>query len=233
CIALVDLCGDEQAGVGAIEELHRRQPQLPIIALAAEKNPDLILDAMRAGVRAFVVPSEPGALAQVVSDLTHKLGTDVAGGRILTLFSAKGGLGATMLATNLAGALTDGGKRVVLVDLDLQLGDVLVFLDAASRYTIADVLHNLRRLDRDLLTSSLQRHASGLFLLAQSDHLEDADKVTAAQIPTLLKFLARHFDFVVCDGLRAFDELALATLDASDKVVLVVTQDVPSIKNGQ
>ncbi|HEX8952729.1 MAG TPA: AAA family ATPase, partial [Polyangia bacterium] len=172
-------------------------------------------------------------LARVVTELARKLSADVESGRVVSLFSAKGGLGATTLAANLAGALAEEGKRVVLVDLDLQLGDVLVFLDAASRYTIADVLHNLKRLDRDLLHSSLARHASGVYLLAQSDHLEDADKVTAAQIPTLLKFLARHFDYVVCDGLRGFDELALATLDASDKVLLVVTQDVPSIKNGQ
>jgi pilus assembly protein CpaE len=232
-IALVDLVGDAAAGLGAIEELLRNHAGLPVIALAAVKDPDLILQAMRSGAREFVVPTEPGELARVVSDAARKLSGEGESGRILTLFSAKGGLGATTLATNLAGALGDDGKRVVLVDLDLQLGDVLVFLDAASRYTLADVLHNLKRLDRDLLHSSLMRHASGVFLLAQSDHLEDADKVTPAQIPTLLKFLARHFDYVVCDGLRSFDELALAVLDVSDKVLLVVTQDVPSVKNAQ
>ncbi len=232
-VALVDLAGDAAAGVRAIEELQRSAPSVPVIALAADKSPELILQAMRAGAREFVVPSEAGELARVVDEQVRKLGADAHAGQVISLFSAKGGLGATTLAANLAGTLADGGKRVVLVDLDLQLGDVLVFLDAGSRYTIADVLHNLRRLDRELLSSSLTRHGSGTYVLAQSDHLEDADKVTAAQIPTLLAFLARHFDYVVCDGLRGFDEMALAALDASQRVLLVATQDVPAVKNAQ
>ena len=232
-VALVDLVGDAAAGLRAIEELQRSAPSVPVIALAATKTPELILQAMRAGAREFVVPTEVGELQRVVEELIRKLGADAHAGQIISLFSAKGGLGATTLAVNLAGTLADGDKRVVLVDLDLQLGDVLVFLDAASRYTIADVLHNLRRLDRELLVSSLARHGSGTYVLAQSDHLEDADKVTAAQVPTLLTFLARHFDYVVCDGLRGFDETALAALDSSNHVMLVATQDVPAVKNAQ
>jgi pilus assembly protein CpaE len=232
-IALVDLVDDAAVGLRAIEELQRIAATVPVIALAATKEPELILQAMRAGAREFVVPGERGDLQRVVGELSRKLTTDVASGRIISLYGAKGGLGATTLAANLAGALGTGGKRAVLVDLDLQLGDVLVFLDAASRYTIADVLQNMKRLDRELLTSSLSRHASGIYLLAQSDHLEDADSITPAQIGTLLTFLARHFDYVVCDGLRGFDERALAALDVSDKLMLVVTQDVPSMKNAQ
>jgi pilus assembly protein CpaE len=188
---------------------------------------------MRAGAREFVVPGEGGELERVVGEQWRRLFAEEPAGRILTAFSVKGGLGATTLATNLAGVLAREGKRVVLVDLDLQLGDVLVFLDAASRYTIADVLHNLKRLDHDLLLSSLTRHPSGMYLLAQSDRLDDADKVSAAQIGTLLSFLARHFEYVVCDGLRGFDELALAALDAAHHVLMIVAQDVPAVKNAQ
>jgi len=193
-LALVDLVGDVAAGLRAIEELQRSAHAVPVIALAATKDPDLILQAMRAGAREFVVPSDVGELARVVEQLSRKLSLDAATGQVVSLFSAKGGLGATTLAANLAGTLAlEPDARVVLVDLDLQLGDVLVFLDAASRYTIADVLHNQRRLDRELLSSSLVRHSSGTYLLAQSDHLEEADKVTPAQIPALLGFLSRHF----------------------------------------
>jgi pilus assembly protein CpaE len=232
-IALVDLVDDATIGLRAIEELQRTAPAVPVIALAGTKEPEQILQAMRAGAREFVVPGDRGELQRVVDELLRKLTSDVTSGRIISLFGAKGGLGATTLAANLAGALGRGGKRAVLVDLDLQLGDVLVFLDAASRYTIADVLQNMKRLDCELLTSSLSRHPSGIYLLAQSDHLEEADSVTPAQIGTLLTFLARHFDYVVCDGLRGFDEMALAALDVSDKLLLVVTQDVPSMKNAQ
>lgn len=232
-IALVDLVGDVAGGLASIEELQRSAPAIPVIALAATKEPELILQAMRAGAREFIVPGEGGELQRVVDELSRKLSAEATTGQIISLFAAKGGLGATTLAVNLAGMLADGGKRVVLVDLDLQLGDVLVFLDAASRYTIADVLHNLKRLDRELLVSSLTRHPSGAYVLAQSDHLEDADKVTAPQLTTLLGFLARHFDYVVCDGLRGFGEISLTALDASHRVVVVATQDVPAVKNAQ
>jgi pilus assembly protein CpaE len=232
-VALVDLMGDPGPGMRAIEELGRSAPAVPVVALAMRKDPELILQAMRAGAREFVVPSETGELARVVGELWRRLAADEPAGRILALFPAKGGLGATTLATNLAGALLEGGKKVVIVDLDLQLGDVLVFLDTASRYTIADVLQNQKRLDHELLQTSLARHASGVFVLAQSDHLEDAEKVDPSQVAPLLSFLSRHFDYVVCDGLRGFDEMALATLDAAHNVLLMVTQDVPSVKNAQ
>jgi pilus assembly protein CpaE len=235
-VALVDL-GSDGSGVGlhAIEELARgaSASSVPVVALAARKDPELILQAMRAGAREFVVLTEPGELARVVGELWRRVAADEPSGQIVAMFPAKGGLGATTLATNLAGALQEGGRKVVVVDLDVQLGDVLVFLDSASRYTIADVLQNVKRLDHELLHSSLCRHASGIYVLSQSDHLEDADKVEPSQIAPLLTFLARHFDYVVCDGLRGFDEIALATLDAAHHVLLMVTQDVPAVKNAQ
>jgi pilus assembly protein CpaE len=232
-IALVDLVGDTAAGLRAIAELHEGAPSVPVVALAARKEPELILEAMRAGAREFVLCTDTAELARVVGELVRRMQSDRKTGSIIATFPAKGGLGATVLATNLAGALLDGAKRAVLVDLNFQLGDVLIFMDVASRYTVVDVLQNLRRLDRELLSASLTQHQSGVFVLAQTDHLEDADKISAAQIGQLLSFLACHFDYVVCDGLRGFDERALATLDVANKLLLVVTQDIPSIKNAQ
>jgi pilus assembly protein CpaE len=233
-IAIVDLgVGDAEGPLSSMEELARSVAQLQIVALASKKDPDLILRAMHAGAREFVVLDKPVELLRVVGDLMRRGQTSEAVGTIVSLFSAKGGLGSTALAANLAGALAEGGNRVVLVDLDLQLGGVLVFLDMASRYTLAEVLHNLKRLDRDLLLTSLAQHSSGIYVLSQSDHLDEADKVSPQQVATLLPFLARHFDYVVCDGLRGFDEMTLATLDVSQQVLLLLQQDVPSIKNAQ
>ncbi len=236
-IALVDLASDVEQGLRAMQDLRSADGEAQVVALALEKDPDLILQAMRSGACEFVVLDRPGELARVVGDLVRRLAPDEPAGQIVSLFPAKGGMGGTAMATNLAAMLLggegEGARRVVIVDLDLQLGDVLVFLDMQSRYTIADVLHHMKRLDRELLFSSVARHGSGVDVLAQSDHLEEADKVQPAKIGALLKFLARNYDYVVVDGLRGFDEMALAALDASNKVLLVLTQDVPSIKNAQ
>src|SRR5437899_2267000 len=102
-LALVDLVGDVAAGLRAIEELQRAAHAVPVIALAATKDPELILQAMRAGAREFVVPADAGELARVVEQLARKLGREGATGQVISLFSAKGGLGATTLAANLAG----------------------------------------------------------------------------------------------------------------------------------
>jgi pilus assembly protein CpaE len=111
------------------------------------------------------------------------------------------------------------------------MGDVLVFLDLASRYGFAEVLKNLHRLDEELLHRSLTEHATGLRVLAQSDQLEDADDLDARSVVRVISFLRQHYDYVVLDGLRDFSERALAALDLADKVALVMTQDIPALKN--
>ena len=128
---------------------------------------------MRAGAREFVLESDHEELRLAVR--THAKvsasGTEI--GQVVTIFGAKGGVGATAIAVNLAGAMARRSLRVCLVDLDLYLGDVLSFLDVAGTYSISDVLANMSRLDRDLLASSVTKHRSGINVLAQSSKVED------------------------------------------------------------
>ncbi len=202
-----------------------------MLAVGANKDADTILKAMRAGASEFVVDGDGEDLTRAAKSLTrsntHSLG------RVTTLFPAKGGVGATAIATNLAGELHKSGERVCLVDLDLHFGDVLSFLDLPGSYSIADVLANVHRLDRELLESSITRHTSGVYVLAQSDKLEEAENVKATSIETLLSFLRAHFDRIVVDGVRGFTDITLAALDASDQVFVVLTQDVPAVRNAQ
>jgi pilus assembly protein CpaE len=132
-----------------------------------------------------------------------------------------------------AGALASRTERVCLVDLDLQLGDVQSFLDLQGGYSIADVIANLRRLDRELLDTSLARHRSGVAVLAQSERIEESERIAPESIGKLLSLLRRHYAHVLVDGIRGFGEVALAALDASDRILLVVTQEVPSVRNAQ
>lgn len=227
----VDLREDPRAAVQTLEKLHRADPELRLVAIHDKKDPDLILQAMRAGAREFVLSSEPAELARVFGELAARSSSGRDGGTVVSIFPAKGGLGATTVAANLAGALLEGGRRVVLVDLDFQMGDALVFLDLASRYSILELLANQHRLDGELLTSSLTRHASGLFVLAQGEQVGEAEEPTPADVTRLLGFLAEHFDYVVCDGLRRFDDRSVAALDASHRVLLQLVQNVPAIRN--
>ena len=110
---------------------------------------------------------------------------------------------------------------------------MLSFLDVAGTYSITDVLANMSRLDRELLDSSVTKHRSGINVLAQSSKVEEAEQIKAQDISALLEFLRRNYDFVIVDGVRGFDELSLAALDGSQHVFLVLTQDVPAVRNGQ
>jgi len=233
-IVLVDLGGqDLESSLHLLEDVGVSEPAAALVALGTNKDAGLILRAMRAGAREFAVPEAAGELAAIVSALAGQKKAREPRGTIVSIFPAKGGTGATTIATNLAGALVEENRRVILVDVDAQFGDVLVFLDMASTYSIAEVVKNLHRLDRDLLLSSLTRHASGVSVLAQADSLGDVPAIEALQITVVLQFLARHFDFVICDGIRGFDDLSVAVLDASDKIELLLTQDVPSLKNAK
>jgi pilus assembly protein CpaE len=120
---------------------------------------------------------------------------------------------------------------VVLLDVDFQMGDVLIFLDIASRYTWRDLINNLHRLDEALLHQSLTIHQTGLHVVAQSDALEEADDLEPAGVAKAIAFLRKHFEFVVIDGLRDFRETSLLVLDMADKIILTMTQDVPALKN--
>lgn len=206
------------------------------VMVSRDRDPDHILLAMRSGARDYAyldgddadVRRAVTALAAAPAPVAARRGTVVA------VFGCKGGCGATTIATNLAGALLSAGgqeRRVAVVDLDTQLGDVLTFLDLAARTSWSELLRNLPRLDDELLHRTLTAHRSGLRVVAQGAALEDSDQIAPAAVVRTLDLLRQHYDFVVVDGLRDFGETALAALDAADKVVLAMTQDVPALKN--
>ena len=204
-----------------------------VVVIASSKDSDLILGAMRAGAREFLLESDSEGLRQSLEAQIAPDESRMPGGTIITAFPTRGGVGTTCIVTNLAHAIQRSGERVCLVDLDLHLGDVLSFLDLPGIYSIADVLANIGRLDRELLDASITKHASGVRVLAQSGKVEEADHVHAAEVTQLLGFLRRHYTYILVDGVRGFDEMSLAALDASQKVLMVLTQDVPAVRNAR
>jgi pilus assembly protein CpaE len=205
-----------------------------VIVISPTKDPELILRAMRAGAREFVLESDHEELKLAVrSQAQVTEAVDGGNGSVITIFGAKGGVGCTTIASNLAGALQGAGARVCIIDLDFHLGDVLSFMDVAGNYSITDVLQNMGRLDRELLESSMMRHPSGVNVLAQSGKMEEAEHIKGSDIANLLTFLRKHYNFVILDGVKGFDEVSLAALDGSQHVLMVLTQDVPAVRNGQ
>jgi pilus assembly protein CpaE len=229
--AIVSVRSDTPARFGMIHNISAAGGV--VIVVSEAKDPELILRSMRAGAREFVLESDHEELRMAVR--THAKLTFGAGelGQVVTIFGAKGGVGATAIATNLAGAMQRRSLRVCLVDLDLYLGDVLAFLDIPGSYSITDVLANMSRLDRDLLASSVTKHRSGINVLAQSSKVEEAEQIKGPDVAALLEFLRRNYDFVIVDGVRGFDEISLAALDGSQHVFMTLTQDVPAVRNGQ
>jgi pilus assembly protein CpaE len=219
------------AALGVVTELASAGAWVVVIAQA--KDPDLILGAMRAGAREFLLESDSVGLRQSLEAQITPDESKTPGGTVITAFPTRGGVGTTCIVTNLAHAIQRTGERVCLVDLDLHLGDVLSFLDLPGTYSIADVLANIGRLDRELLDASIGKHASGVRVLAQSGKVEEADHLHAPEVAQLLGFLRRHYNYVLVDGVRGFDEMSLAALDASQKVLMVLTQDVPAVRNAK
>lgn len=228
-VAVVALNGHADGAFALISRLSAAGARVAVVGPA--KDPDLILRAMRAGAREFTVAGDAKRLEHAVRTLVRPA-PGSATGSAFAMFPAKGGMGATTLAVNIAAALA-ARDRTCVVDLDLQLGDVASSLDLECGYTITDVLANVRRLDRELLDASVPRHRSGLCVLSQVERLEESEQIGADAVHQLLPFVRSHFAQVVIDGIRGFDDLSLAALDAVDRVVIAVTQEVPAVRNAQ
>lgn len=205
------------------------------IMVSRDRDPDTILLAMRSGARDFAyLEGEDSDVRRAVTAIPAEApAARPHRGVVLAVFGSKGGVGATTLATNLAGALCEAEpqQRTVILDVDAQLGDVLTFLDVPSRYAWSELRANLARLDDELVHRSLTEHESGIRVVAQAGDPEDADLIDAAAVTETIAFLRQHYDYVIVDGLRDFRETSLAALDAADRVLLAMTQDVPALKN--
>jgi pilus assembly protein CpaE len=178
---------DHLATAAKIVEVY---PQAGIFAVSSETKPDVILRAMRSGIQEFLKrPLEPDEVIAAVRKVMRKLQTlGTVAGEIITIFSNKGGLGTTMIATNLAVMLAKAcGKSSAVVDLDLQFGDAAMFLNVQPTYTIADVARSYEKLDQTLLKAHMVQHSSGTYVMAEPQQAEEAEAITAEQVGQVLR----------------------------------------------
>ncbi len=153
-------------------------------------------------------------------------------GRVVTVFSPKGGTGKTVVATNLATALAKReGRRTLLLDLDLQFGDAAIALGIEPEKTIYDLVVAPGELDSEKLAGYVQRHPCGLDILAAPMRPEDAELVTESKVTALLEVARGSYDAIVVDTSPFFHGPMLATLDRTDELLILVGLDVPTLKN--
>jgi pilus assembly protein CpaE len=238
-MAFVGLGPTPETMIESIAMMSRDFPFLYIVALSDHADSGLILRTIRAGAHDFlckpVQEIDLLATAEKVSNLrSNRKETHGSGGKVLSVFSNKGGNGTTTIAVNLADALVRmTRKKVAIVDLVFSHGDVTIFYNVNPTYSIMDLAREVEKADYDFLHALLTRHASGVYILADPPVIEDAEQISAAQVRGVLSKLKSMFDYVIVDTPHQFDDRTLTALEMSDTVLLVSLLNLPTLKNTQ
>ncbi len=237
-VALVSLDSDPDSGLKLIEELTHQSPDMVVLVASGSTDGNLILRTMRAGAKEFLTqPLKPEDVAAAVQRVAkHRFGANAAGSRggckVIAMVGATGGVGVTSLAVNMGCALaSDERNSVVVIDLDLAVGDADVLLDTIPEYTLTDVARNIERLDFTLLRRSLTKHSSGLYLLPRPVQLEDARGITVDDLQRVLGLLKATFTHVIIDTSKSFTALDMHTLVSATDVLMVTQLDLPCLRN--
>ncbi|HEV2802194.1 MAG TPA: AAA family ATPase [Pyrinomonadaceae bacterium] len=233
--AIITLGAETTATLKFVERLTAECPQTAIICASRDASPDLILRSYRAGARDFLRLPVIAEEFQTVIERTAEFCSTLVDapkkrGRAVAVFSSKGGCGTSFIATNLAAAFD---APTVLVDLNLQAGDLSLFLGLEPKFSIADLVENRARVDDSLLKSYVVPHTSNLSLLAAPKEADLADDIEPEHIFEVLEVLRERYDYVVIDPQHTFDAITLSALDQADEVVLVLTLDIPAIRSTQ
>ncbi len=230
---LVNLGLSPDVVLAQIDQVLNDHPEVIIFAASDSTDGQLILKTMRAGVREFLpIPIEKSMLVEAVNKIaTHQTETTKLG-KIITVMGAAGGMGASMLATNLATELvaTTGGK-VTVVDLDYRFGQVAMLLDVEPTFTLADLCQSPEHLEIQVIERALVKHPSGLAVLSRPPSFTQADQITAASCVGVLSTLQQFNDYIVVDGPLRSDTGAQNILDISDVNLMVVQLLVPTVRN--
>lgn len=244
-VILMDINMPVMGGIEATEMISVEVPTSTVIIISVQGEQEYLREAMAAGARDYLV--KPFSADDLINTIRKTYEMELKRrerfapapiaqrkmGRVVAVFSTKGGVGKTTIATNLATELASRGKTsVVLVDLDLQFGDVAIMLDSIPIRTIADIAKE-EEIDSELVEACLLTHRSGVMLLASPLRPEQAEVVTAKHVEAILTLLAEAHDFVIVDMPQGLTDIALAALDAADRILLVTTLELPAIKNAK
>jgi pilus assembly protein CpaE len=256
-VVLMDINMPDMDGIAATEIIRQKMPFVQVVILSVQGDQNYMRKAMLVGARDFLTkPPMPDELVAAIRragkvsreerskaptayvaapagvSYTAMPGVGSTQGKIIMFYSPKGGTGCTTLAVNAAVALCNEETRVVIVDTNLQFGDVALFLNEQGKNTILDLAPRAGELDPGIVEEVVIKHAtSGLHVLASPSRPEHGEKVSPEQVMELLRYLRQLYAYVVVDTSTYVNDVTLSVLDVADAVALVIVQDIPSIKN--
>lgn len=239
-LVFLDFSQEAEIGVSFAQYLAETIPSATIIGMGPTLPPNLLIAAMRADVSKYLeVPLESEAVVSMLGRLNLQPGappeTEPAPqrqrGRILHLFSPKGGSGATTVTVNLAIALAkENAGRILIVDLDPELGDAALLLGVEPRFGVVDLVNSLGRLDGSLLDSLVARHAAGVHLLSAPEDPQEVGLLSGREISSVFEAVRDHYDWLLIDTPKSLVTSTMAALDVADQVLLVTLLDILSLK---
>ena len=235
-VVVVDLDNDIERAIEVIEEICGRSSSVTVMAYSGRNDANLLRRSMQAGAREFLIdPLLTETVAEaLMRALARRPQQKKAAGKMFVFVPTKGGVGATTLASNFAMALNrESGARVVVVDMDFQLGEVALGLGVTPAFSVVDALKNPDRLDWDFLSTLLIRHSSGLAVLAAPEEYSFFQLTAHEGATRLFGILREEFDYVVVDAGNCHGHLQQALFEAADKLYLVTELTLPALRNGR
>lgn len=253
-VVVMDINMPDMDGLAATEAIRKRLPYIQIIILSVQYESSYMRRAMLAGARDFLskppmideltnairqagkLAIEEKRKAQVNFATLEAASSSAAGqrilGKIIVVYSPKGGVGCTTIATNVALGLQSETSPTALVDASLQFGDIAVFLNEQGRNTILDLAPRADELDPEIIEEVMIKHpGSKLDILAAPPRPEFADDVNSDQFSKVIRYLQRLYSFIIIDTTSYLTDVVQACLDIANVIILVATQDIPSIKS--
>ncbi len=255
-VVLMDINMPDMDGIAATEIIRQKMPAVQVVVLSVQGDQNYMRKAMLVGARDFLTkPPMPDELVAAIrragkmareersknaqvyvaapsGSNFNAVSGSATQGKIIMVYSPKGGTGCTTLAVNAAVALCNEETRVVIVDANLQFGDVALFLNEQGKNTILDLAPRADELDPSIVEEVMIKHAiSGVHILASPSRPEHGEKVNPEQFTKLLRYLRQLYAYIVVDTSSYLNDVTLSVLDVAEVVVLVTAQDIPSIKN--
>ncbi|HJU72637.1 MAG TPA: P-loop NTPase [Gemmatimonadaceae bacterium] len=236
-LIIVPIHPDSPVDMSLLEHEIRRERPTHVIGTSNHSDSELILRALRAGVHEFLaLPLNMSELSGALDRLSRRMSAKkVAEGKVIAVYSAKGGMGTTTVAVNLAAAIAQrhSTRRLALADLVVLGGDVRVMLNLKPLYDIGDLVMKVDRVDADLLFSLLTQATTGLWALPSSDNAEVLELIDSGAITTILSHLRSHFAYVIVDTEHFLSDRSLTALDTADRIMLVTQLSVTALRSAQ
>ncbi|HEX2986458.1 MAG TPA: AAA family ATPase [Caproiciproducens sp.] len=243
-ILIMTLGGGDPDVLNLTERVVLHKPRTFVILLAENTDAGTLMEATRAGAHNITeFPATAKEFAEYIKSVYNSETTRLNSlaekqnitwmSRVITVFGSKGGLGKTTIATNIAVRLAQSGKKVALVDLDLQFGDIHIFLDIEPKETIAELVQDVYTPNIDSVRSYMVVHSSGVHVLCAPKSPEYSEVVSPDRVQSLLSLLRSYYDFVIIDTPPWFNEVTMTAIESSSTVLFVTGLDISILKNSK